>query len=182
VVKANLNIINELNLFLDEISKDEHLRELVVSSKQDFSRKRKLSMERVVGLIVNLPKRSLSIEIQEFFETLSMGSKGCTKGAFSLQRGKLNPLFFKVWNQCLVNNFYHYYGKKAKRWRGVIVQAVDCSTSYLLNKEEVKQYFGTQDNQHVSIPMARVMQVHDVLNDITVWGDISLSFNQSRPS
>jgi len=172
VVKANLNIINELNLFLDEISKDEHLRELVVSSKQDFSRKRKLSMERVVGLIVNLPKRSLSIEIQEFFETLSMGSKGCTKGAFSLQRGKLNPLFFKVWNQCLVNNFYHYYGKKAKRWREVIVQAVDGSTSYLLNKEEVKQYFGTQDNQHVSIPMARVMQVHDVLNDITVWGDI----------
>jgi hypothetical protein len=37
---------------------------------------------------------------------------------------------------------------------------------------EVKKYFGAWVNQHVSIPMARVMQVHDVLNDITVWGDI----------
>ena len=34
------------------------------------------------------------------------------------------------------------------------------------------EHFGTQDNQHVSVPMARVMQIQDVLNDITVWGDI----------
>lgn len=34
------------------------------------------------------------------------------------------------------------------------------------------EHFGTQDNQYGGTPMARVMQVHDVLNDITVWGDI----------
>jgi hypothetical protein len=89
-----------------------------------------------------------------------------------LQRSKLNPLFFKVWNQWLADNFYHYYGDKVKRWRGFIIQAVDGSTAYLLNKMEVKKYFRAQDNQHVPIPMARAVQVHDVLNDITVWGDI----------
>ena len=148
MVQANLKIINELKIFLDDISKDESLRELIASSKQDFSRNRKLPLERVASLIINLPKRSLSIEIQEFFETLSLGVKGCTKGAFSLQRGKLSPLFFKVWNQWLVDNFYQYYGDKVKRWGGFIVQAVDGSTSYLLNKPDVKAYFGTQDNQH----------------------------------
>lgn len=34
------------------------------------------------------------------------------------------------------------------------------------------EHFGTQDNQHVSIPMARVMQIQDILNDITVRGII----------
>jgi hypothetical protein len=119
-----------------------------------------------------MPKRSLSIDIQEFFDTLSKGPECCTKGAFSLQRTKLNPIFFKAWCKCLVDNFYHHYGDKVKRWRGFIVQAVDGSTAYLLNKMEVKEHFGTQDNKHVRIPMARVMQVHDVLNDITVWGGI----------
>ncbi len=56
--------------------------------------------------------------------------------------------------------------------RGFLLQAVDGSTVYLLNKEEIINHFGTHSNQHVSVPMARIMQVHDVLNDITVWGDI----------
>jgi hypothetical protein len=172
MVNANLKIINELKIFLDDISKDESLRRLVSSSEQDFSRNRKLPLERLAGLIINLPKRSLSIEIREFFNAFSKGLEGCTKGAFSLQRSKLSPLFFKAWCKCLVDNFYHHYGDKAKRWRGFILQAVDGSTAYLLNKMEVKKYFGAQANQHVSIPMARVVQVHDVLNDITVWGDI----------
>jgi hypothetical protein len=172
MVKANLKIISELKMFLDDISKDESLRKLITNGEHDFSRNRKLPIDRVAGIIINMPKRSLSIEIQEFFDNLSKGAGCCTKGAFSLQRGKLDPLFFKVWNQWLVDNFYHYYGPKVKRWRGFIVQAVDGSTAYLLNKMEVREYFGAQENQHVSIPMARVMQVHDVLNDITVWGDI----------
>jgi hypothetical protein len=96
MVNANLKIINELKMFLDDISKDESLRRLVSSSEQDFSRNRKLPLERLAGLIINLPKRSLSIEIREFFDAFSKGLEGCTKGAFSLQRNKLSPLFFKA--------------------------------------------------------------------------------------
>src|SRR5690606_10331784 len=40
------------------------------------------------------------------------------------------------------------------------------------NKQEIIEYFGTQDNQYVQIPMCRVMQIEDVLNDITLWGDV----------
>lgn len=67
---------------------------------------------------------------------------------------------------------YKYYGIKVKRWRGFRLQAVDGSTAYLLNKKEVIDHFGTQDNQHGSTPMARIMQIQDILNDITVWGGI----------
>jgi hypothetical protein len=172
MVDANLQIITELKLFLEEVSQDAELRKLVTEHKGDFTRNRKLPMERIAGIIINMPKRSLSIEIQEFFGGLEGELDDCTKGAFSLQRSKLHPLFFKAWNQWLVKNFYHYYGEKINRWRHFIVQAVDGSTAYLINREDVITYFGTQDNQHIKIPMARIMQVQDVLNDITVLGDI----------
>jgi len=41
-----------------------------------------------------------------------------------------------------------------------------------VNQKEVVDYFGTHANQHSSRPLARIMQIQDVLNDITVWGDI----------
>jgi hypothetical protein len=119
-----------------------------------------------------MPKRSLSIEIQEFFDSLGKESGRATKGAFSLQRSKLKPLFFEVWNKWLVDSFYYYYGDKVKRWRGFRVQAVDGSTLYLLNRPDLIEHFGTHGNDHGSTAMARVMQVHDLLNDITVWGGI----------
>ncbi len=173
MVEANVRIIEELKYFLEAVSKDPSLRKLVTETEKDFTRDRKLPLERIVGLIINMPKRSLSIEIQEFFESLGKDLAHCTKGAFCSQRSKLKALFFEVWNQWLVSNFYHYYGNKVKRWRNFRVQAVDGSTAYLINKKEVVDYFGTQDNQHVRIPMARIMQVQDILNDLTVWEQIS---------
>jgi len=173
MVEANVRIIEELKYFLEAVSKDPSLRKLVTETEKDFTRERKLPMERVVGLIINMPKRSLSIEIQEFFESLEKDLAHCTKGAFCSQRSKLKAMFFEAWNQWLVNNFYQHYGDHVKRWRNFRVQAVDGSTAYLINKKQVVDYFGTQDNQHVCIPMARIMQVQDILNDLTVWGQIS---------
>jgi Transposase DDE domain len=172
MVEANLKIIEELKFFLDTVSDEPDIRKLVTQTESDFTRDRKLPMERIVGIIINMPKRSLSIEIQEFFDSLGKDLEASTKCAFSLQRTKLKPLFFQVWNKWLVDYFYHYYGEKVKRWRGFRLQAVDGSTAYLMNTKEVIKHFGTQDNQHGGIPMARVMQVHDILNDITVWGDV----------
>jgi hypothetical protein len=172
MVEANLKIIEELTFFLNTVSGDATIRKLVTQADSDFSRDRKLPMNRLVGLIINMPKRSLSIEIQEFFDSLEKDLEASTKGAFSLQRTKLKALFFEVWNNWLVDSFYHYYASKVKRWRGFRIQAVDGSTAYLINRKEVIEHFGTQDNQHVRIPMARVMQIQDILNDITVWGSV----------
>jgi len=120
-----------------------------------------------------MPKRSLSIEIQEFFDSLGKDLESSTKGAFSLQRTKLQAVFFEVWNNWLVQLFYHHYGIHVQTWRGFLLQAVDGSTMYLHDRKDVVAYFGTQDNQHVSVPMARVMEVYDILNNIIVWGSIS---------
>lgn len=171
MVRANISIITELKSFLHNVSESPLMREQYEIEPKAFIRKRILTLEKVAGLILNMPKRSLSTEIQDFFTQLTCGLIP-TKAAFCMQRTKLNPIFFQALNRHLVELFYHYYGKDVRRWRGYKVQAIDGSTAYLVNKEKVVSYFGTQDNQFVSIPMARVMQIYDVLNDIIVWGDL----------
>ncbi len=42
----------------------------------------------------------------------------------------------------------------------------------VVNKPEVLHHFGSADNQFGGVPMARVIQIHDVLNDLTICGNI----------
>lgn len=171
MVKANVVIIDGLKKFLLEISEEKEKRKAFLFNERDFSRERILTFERTVGFLINMPKRSLSIEVREFLKELSV-EETSTKSAFSQQRSKLKPSFFQEWNRLLVSLFYQHYGDHVKRWRGFLIQAVDGSTAYLINKEEVINHFGTQGNQYVGIPMAQLMQVYDVLNELIVWAGI----------
>ncbi|MBK6990028.1 MAG: hypothetical protein IPH33_18320 [Bacteroidetes bacterium] len=76
-----------------------------------------------------------------------------------------------MWNQLQVELYYLHYGNKIKRWKGFRLMAIDGSTNYLFNKPEVANYFGTVKNNHenVSIPISRVLQIQDVLNEVIVW-------------
>jgi len=139
------------------VCSEKELRELFVNNSSDFTRQRKLTFHQMVGMLINLPKRNLSIELQELFDTINLSGQSATKAAFTLQRSKLLPYFLETWNKLLVDCFYHYYGEKIKLWRGFRLQAVDGSTAYLIYKPEVVEEFGTQDNQHAKIQMARVV-------------------------
>lgn len=181
MVESNVRIIEELKSFLNMVCTQSDLRRIFTEKESDFSRNRKLTLSRVIGMIINMPKRSLSVELQEFFNSFDLSDMAATKGAFSLQRSKLLPLFFKVWNSLLVDCFYHYYEDKVKRWRGFRLLAVDGSTAYLIDKSDVVEKFGTQGNQHIQTPMAQIMQIQDVLNDITIWGDMFPIKTAERP-
>jgi len=170
MVEANVKIIEELKAFIAYASSDTDTRKLFTNRESDFIRDRKLTFARVVQLIINLPKRSLSIEVSEFFKNLADGGQHCTKGAFSLQRSKLKPLFFFMLNQVLSDCFYHYYGNEVKRWRGFRLFATDGSTMYLPDTPGIVDHFGKHSNQHSQVPLARVMEVEDVLNKIVVYG------------
>ena len=83
MVEANVKIIAELKYFLECASKDADIRRLVTESKNDFTSERKYPLKRIAGIIINTPKRSLSIEIQKFFDSLGKDLESCTKVAFS---------------------------------------------------------------------------------------------------
>jgi hypothetical protein len=83
MIEANLKIITELKLVLEDISSISELKALFMGSKRHFIRNRKLTLPNLIGIIINMPKRSLSIELRAFFDILG-NSKSVTKGAFSL--------------------------------------------------------------------------------------------------
>ncbi|MDF1516324.1 MAG: hypothetical protein P1P79_00125, partial [Lutibacter sp.] len=172
MIDANKKIIGELKAFLNVISSKPELKELFTGKPSDFSRNRKLTFDRTIFLILNMLKRSLAIEVREFFELIGNENISCSKAAFTIQRKKLKSSFFELWNKLLVDCFYNYYGENVKKWNNFLLIGVDGSTAYLFDKKEVKNYFGVQENQFTQTPIARVMKFYDVLNKINIFSKI----------
>lgn len=172
MVEANIKIIEDLKEVLSIINSDSEVKQLFTESETDFTRDRKLTFNRTVLLIFNMLKRSLSIEVRDFFENCIDEPISCTKAALTIQRKKIKSVFFEVWNNQFVNSFYQYYGDNVKKWKGLLIIAVDGSTTTLFNKESVIEHFGCTKNQHGSTPLARIMKFYDVLNNFVVFSKI----------
>ena len=168
---ANVEIINELKKFIESVAGEREQRESYCYLPTSFIRERILTLKCTVMLIINGLKRSLQIELQDFFEHCSQGLS-CSKQAFCDQRVKLKPEFFQALNDVLVSNFYRFYQGQEKRWKGMRLWAVDGSSVPLPETEELKQTFGGVSNQYgeqVSAT-ARICALYDVLNNIVIKG------------
>ena len=171
MLEANLRIISSLKSFLIKVSENSEYKSLFRNAETAFTRKRKLSFDKLVLLIVQLSKKTLSVELENFFEGINEKSS-CSVAAFSLQRMKLNPSFFYSWNMVLWMNFYAEYGNKVKRWRGFRVLGCDGSNISLVNKPDLQQCFGGQSNQHSSFVQAKTYYCYDVLNKMILFPHI----------
>ena len=172
MLKANLKIIYELKQFLISVSNNSEYLSLFRNAEADFTRRRKLSFEKIVLLIVRLSKKTLSVEIEKFFEELK-SKMSCSVAAFSLQRMKLNPSFFYSWNMVLWMNFYTEYGPNVKRWRGFRILGCDGSNISLVNKVDLQEFFGGQTNQTCSFVVAKTFYCYDVLNKMILFPQIA---------
>jgi len=172
MLKANLKIISALKEFLITVADNTDYKSFFRNKETDFTRKRKLSFEKLVLLIVRLCKKTLSVEIETFFEEMNSGLQ-CSVAAYSLQRMKLNPSFFYSWNMVLWMNFYTAYGSRVKRWRGFRVLGCDGSSISLVNKPDLQEYFGGQSNQSGSFVVAKTFYCYDVLNKMILFPQIA---------
>ena len=169
--EANLKIIARLKRFLTLTSFYQEFIQKFSVSDQDFIRNRKLPFEKVVLFITKLSKKSLSVELDNFFEEIGSEMQ-CSVSAFSQQRVKLKPNFFSCWNKLLQKCFYLYYGKAVKRWKGYRIIAADGSTVSLINNPALSNYFGGQSNQFTSFVQAKTFYHYDVLNEIILLAEI----------
>ncbi|GHT26820.1 hypothetical protein AGMMS4957_22230 [Bacteroidia bacterium] len=165
--------MKELKEFMDEIVKaNPEVRGKYICSPEDFTRNRDLPFSTVVLMILNLMKRSLSIEIHSFFSYLGHLTS-VTKAAFCMQRAKLQPEFFAAWNKVLVDSFYKNYGENAKRWHGFILMAIDGTTLSLPNTKALRALYGSSGNQHGEQGVtARSSVLYDVLNGLVISGSL----------
>ena len=169
ILESNLRIINELKLFISLVSSNPELLKKFSLKENGFTRNRKLPFQELVLLISRLCKKTLSVELEDFFHEL--GALPCSVSAFSQSRSKLCPLFFYYWNQVLIKSYYHYH-KTIKRWRGYRLIAVDGSSLNLFNDKNLTGYFGGQGNQSSFFTMAKTFYSYDILNELLVFSQI----------
>lgn len=171
--EVNLKIISELKGFLDICTTNPAVLNLFRRSEQDFTRNRKLSFTRLVLFITKLCKKTLSVELDRFFEAELKDPVSCSPSAFCQQRMKLNSYFFHIWNEVLSQSFYYYGKDQIKRWSGYRVVAADGSCICLINSPALSAHFGGQRNQNISFTCARAFFHYDVLNKLFIDGRLA---------
>ena len=164
---TNLRIIDELKQFICLTIDNPEVLQSFTTSEKAFTRERKLTFSRVVLLIAKLCKKTLSVELDKFFEEIDFKIK-CTVSAFSQQRKKLQSQFYKAWNEVLLLSYYYHYGKEVKRWKGYRLIAGDGSNVSLVNTPVLQEYFGGQSNQICSFVQAKTFYCYDILNGLIV--------------
>lgn len=171
MLATNVSTISILKTFLFNVSTDSGLRSLFTTKPFYFTRKRKLTFELIVLFILRLNKKTLSTDLENFFEELHSKLK-CSVSAFSQQRVKLEPFFFKFWNDVLCANYYSIAKKEIKRWKGFLVLANDGSSLTLTNLLELQKYFGGQKSPGGFSVMAKTFYCFDVLNKMILYSAI----------
>jgi Transposase DDE domain len=138
----------------------------------DFTRKRSLSFGVVILTLLNMLKRALQDELDELFRLFDerdVAERRVTKSAFSQARQKLKHTAFIELNQLQVAHFYAHFGPQ--RWQGRRLLSIDGSLVTVPNTAANRAEFGSWGSRHGSqTAKARISQLHDVLNDLTVDG------------
>ncbi len=165
MLKTNVQIIKEVRSFFEASQLD---MAKYVTKEGAFTRAKKLSFSAIVLFLLQLPKRSLSIELEDYFESINSSELICTKSAFSQARYKLREDYFEQWNKALLKSYYSNNDEGLVLWKGFVLQGVDGTTLYLTDHEALREKFGTLSNQHQSYPMARIVGRYDLLNEIII--------------
>jgi len=140
-------------------------------SKKDFTRERKLTFQTLFLYFINFIKGSYQDELEHYFKAwfrLDVPIKFVSKMALSLARKKLGYEAFIEFNHHLYEFFYDRF-ENVKTWNGFNLFAIDGSTLKLFKYKEIREHFGVlQPNKGPACVMARVSQMFDVLNKVTV--------------
>jgi hypothetical protein len=172
MLDTNVKIIEELKEFISMIVQNPDLLKQFCNNDSDFSRNRKLPFERIVLLIAKLCKKTLSVELEQFFDDLNF-QNSCSVSAFTQQRMKLNPAFYRVWNELLYCCYYYYYNKEVKKWKEYRLIAADGSNVSLVKTPLLEKHFGGQSNQHGTYVQAKTFYCYDVLNELVIRSEIA---------
>lgn len=136
----------------------------------DFVRHRCLSFVIVVLFLLNLLKRASQDELDEFFKVLNgddIATRIVTKSAFSQARKKLKYEAFIELNQVQTDYFYEHL--EPLTWYGFRLVATDGSMVELPVTPEICEHFGVWHPAAGGVcPKARVSQMFDVLNKVTL--------------
>jgi len=141
----------------------------------DFSRRRKLPVHMLIAFLLSFLRGSYQNELDRFFYSLNRSDtikRVVSKAAFAKARMKLKYQAFIEINHKLNQFFENRF--KLKTWSNFRLLAIDGSTIRLPHTKDIQNHFGAWNGrQGRPSPMARLSQLFDPLNKITVDAIIS---------
>lgn len=144
-----------------------------------FTRKRKLTFGALVLFIMNMPKRTLALELHDFVERFGACCRApfqkITPSALTQGRHKLLPEVFIGIREAMSGEYYTDNEERAKLWKGLRLLGIDGSQVTLPYSRELEKIYGTIKNQGniKDVIQARVSVLYDVLNEMVVDGTLS---------
>ena len=164
------NICAELFEFINNIINSPNFIARNRQSQTDFTRKRKLPFNILIIFLINIIRGSYQDELDKFFKTLyrfDVAKRIVSKVSLTKARMKLKFQAFVELNQQMVGYFEKHFNPRT--WRGFRLLAIDGSTTRLPQIEAIAEHFGQWGvRQGLPSVMARVSQLFDVLNKITI--------------
>jgi hypothetical protein len=136
--------------------------------------------------MMNLIRKSLQIEIINFFELLKKQGlrkslQSITKSAFIQNRKKVKPELFKYLLSAVNKEFYTDNDENVESWEGFRLLSIDGSRLTLPITKELKEKYGVFKNQHeTELVIGRASVLYDVLNSMIIDGVLAPSEKGER--
>jgi hypothetical protein len=138
--------------------------------RKDFTRQRKLPFHVLIIFLINFVRGSYQDELDKFFKIVcrfDVAKRIVSKAALTKARMKLKFEAFIDLNMQMIHYFEKHFNPRT--WFGFRLLAIDGSTCRLPMEEEIAQHFGVWNcRQGAPSPMARISQLFDPLNKITI--------------
>lgn len=129
-----------------------------------------MTFKSILIFILNFVKRSLQIELDEFFTNTNETNSYVTKQAFSKARQKIKPEAFIKMSDEIIKWFYK--DTNFKKYREYRLLSIDGSVLEVNNTEELRQEFGYIENQSIKVARVRATGLYDVENDMIITSSI----------
>ncbi len=137
---------------------------------QDFTRNRAFPFKNLIYYMINLPAAAYETELCNLNKNLNgldIAEPLVTKGALTKAREKLKHMAFIELNDHLVDLSHKYFA--ANRWNGFFLLATDGTLFTLPTAKPIVEHFGQWNGrQGDPCPKARVSQLYDILNHMTI--------------
>jgi len=137
-----------------------------------FSKESKMSFKEIMLFILNMPKKTLQVELNNFFDTVLKRNKSITKQAYSEARQKIKPEAFIALNDGLLNRVIYEDINEYKVWNGYRLSAIDASVLELPNTEQLREDFGYVENLHTKTAKAMASCIYDIQNKFVIKSKI----------
>lgn len=126
----------------------------------------KMTFKSIIMFILNFVKKSLQIELDNFFNGLNRTNFTITKQAFSEARQKISPMAFIKMSDGIIRWFYK--DTDYKRYKGFRLLSIDGTVLELNNSEKLRDVFGYIENQTTKVARARAAGLYDIENDMII--------------